>query len=68
MLHVVAHLPPPPPSLLAILCAPPPILPAFFYFCCAMYAESGRDFEYRKRLAVILPTLTQIDATAVARR
>lgn len=26
-----------------------------------------RDFEYRKRLAVILPTLTQIDATQVFR-
>ncbi|CAM9288505.1 unnamed protein product, partial [Hapterophycus canaliculatus] len=26
-----------------------------------------KDFEYRKRLALILPTLTQIDATGVAR-
>lgn len=30
-------------------------------------SDENRDFEYRKRLAIELPTLTQIDATQVAR-
>lgn len=33
----------------------------------AMAESIDKDFEYRKRLVVILPTLTQTDATLITR-
>lgn len=54
----------------ATLQPPPPYACAcgnVYVFDIAAAKSADRDFEYRKRLAVILPTLTQIDATGVVR-